>query len=60
MALILMSSERNQMNQLEVDYEWVAKVLYDLEIELINRRERARLAKYMLAFAGLALVGVWV
>lgn len=53
-----MSSERNQMTNIEVDYNWVAKTLNDLEIELIERRERWRLAKYMLCFATLAVVGV--
>ena len=46
------------MTNIEVDYNWVAKTLNDLEMELIERRERWRLAKYMLCFATLAVVGV--
>lgn len=48
------------MQQLEVDYVWVAKTLNDLEIELIERAERRRAGKYVLCYLALALVGVWV
>jgi len=48
------------MTSIEVDYNWVAKTLNDLEIELIERRERWRLAKYMFCYAALAFVGWWV
>jgi len=51
-------NERNQMTNIEVDYNWVAKTLNDLEIELIERRERRRAGKYVLCYLALALVGV--
>ena len=45
------------MTNIEVDYNWVAKTLNDLEIELIERRERRWLAIYMLCYGVLALAG---
>lgn len=47
------------MTNIEVDYVWVAKVLSDLENEIIERRERILAGKYVLAFLALAMVGVW-
>lgn len=46
------------MTNIEVDYNWVAKTLNDLEIELIERTERRRAGKYVLCFAMLAVMGV--
>ena len=46
------------MNDVEVDYAWVAKTLYDLEIELIERSELRRAGKYVLCYLALAMVGV--
>ncbi len=48
------------MTNIEVDYVWVDKTLYDLEIEMIEREVRHRMGKYLLAFSALAMVGVWV